>query len=61
MNAMPDAPWWRAKRSALLSLLGERECAYVYDLATIDANARAMRGIQSVSADPVRPEGESPS
>ena len=49
MNAIPVAPWWRARRSALLSLLGERECAYVYDLATIDANARAMRGIQSVS------------
>ncbi len=41
--------WWRARRGKLLSLLGERECAYVYDIATILAQANALRGLRSVS------------
>jgi diaminopimelate decarboxylase/aspartate kinase len=42
-------PWWRARRHELIALLGERDCAYVYDIATIHANARALRDIHSVS------------
>ena len=49
MSANPVMPWWRARRETLLSLLGERECAYVYDIATIHAQARTLRGMHSVS------------
>jgi diaminopimelate decarboxylase/aspartate kinase len=33
----------------LLSLLKDRHCAYVYDVASVTAAARALRGIKSVS------------
>ncbi len=51
-GAGPDAvstPWWRQKRGALLDTLGERGSAYVYDLETVRAAARALRGLSSVS------------
>jgi bifunctional diaminopimelate decarboxylase / aspartate kinase len=41
-------PWWRTKRTELLGALGERGSAFVYDLQTISAAARALRGLQSV-------------
>jgi len=41
--------WWRTKREQLLSLLKDRHCAYVYDVASVTAAARALRGIKSVS------------
>jgi bifunctional diaminopimelate decarboxylase / aspartate kinase len=41
-------PWWRTKRDELLAALGEQGSAFVYDLETISAAARALRGIQSV-------------
>lgn len=41
-------PWWRTRRSDLLAALGEREAAYVYDLATVRAAARALRGLKSI-------------
>jgi len=42
-------PWWRRKRAELLATLGEQGSAFVYDLETISAAARALREIQSVS------------
>jgi diaminopimelate decarboxylase/aspartate kinase len=41
-------PWWRQKRTQLLAALGGRDSAFVYDLETIDAAARALRGMQSL-------------
>jgi diaminopimelate decarboxylase/aspartate kinase len=41
-------PWWRQKRTQLLAALGDRGSAFVYDLETIDAAARALRGMQSL-------------
>lgn len=49
MNAGPAFPWWRVRREALLALLGERDCAYAYDLATVSAQAALLRGMRSVS------------
>jgi diaminopimelate decarboxylase/aspartate kinase len=43
------APWWRGKREQLLATLGEREAAFVYDLASVRAAARALRAMASVS------------
>jgi diaminopimelate decarboxylase/aspartate kinase len=42
-------PWWRVRREALLARLGERDCAYVYDLDTVRAAAREIRGVAAVS------------
>jgi bifunctional diaminopimelate decarboxylase / aspartate kinase len=41
--------WWRSQRGVLLSLLGERECAYVYHLQTIRRQARALGAMRTVS------------
>jgi diaminopimelate decarboxylase/aspartate kinase len=41
--------WWRARREALLGLLGERDCAYVYDIATVRAQVRALADLAAVS------------
>jgi len=41
--------WWRARRDALLALFGERDCAYIYDLATVRSQARALCAMRSVS------------
>ncbi len=49
MSGNRESPWWRARRSDLLALLGERDCAYVYDIATILANARDLREMHSIS------------
>ena len=43
------APWWRTKRDALTALLKDRHSAYVYDLESVRAAARAVRSIKSVS------------
>jgi diaminopimelate decarboxylase/aspartate kinase len=42
-------PWWRTRREALLALLGGRDCAYVYDLATVRRQAAALRGMRSIA------------
>lgn len=42
-------PWWRARRDALIALLGERDFAYVYDLATARSKAAGLRAMRSVS------------
>jgi diaminopimelate decarboxylase/aspartate kinase len=41
-------PWWRQKRAQLLSALGNHDAAFVYDLASIRAAARDLRGIKAL-------------
>ncbi|MCC7200329.1 MAG: bifunctional aspartate kinase/diaminopimelate decarboxylase [Gammaproteobacteria bacterium] len=41
--------WWHRRREALLAALGDRDAAYVYDGATIEASAGALKGLQSLS------------
>jgi bifunctional diaminopimelate decarboxylase / aspartate kinase len=43
------APWWSTKRDQLIGLLEGRDAAYVYDLASVRAAARAIRGLTSIS------------
>jgi diaminopimelate decarboxylase/aspartate kinase len=42
------APWWAQKRDALLGTLAQRDSAYVYDLAQVDAAARSITALSSV-------------
>ncbi len=49
MSRPQSMPWWRARRGALLAALGERDCAYIYDVATVEAHARALLAMRSVS------------
>jgi diaminopimelate decarboxylase/aspartate kinase len=49
MNPGRGSPWWRIRREALLAILGERDCAYVYDLATVRERAQALRTVRPVS------------
>ncbi|MGN6454045.1 MAG: bifunctional aspartate kinase/diaminopimelate decarboxylase [Steroidobacteraceae bacterium] len=44
----PTAPWWRAKRVALLAALGERDAAFIYDLDVARSAARALRALGSI-------------
>jgi diaminopimelate decarboxylase/aspartate kinase len=44
----PRAPWWHARRDALLALAGEGTPRYVYDLATVRERARALGAIGAV-------------
>jgi len=41
--------WWRRSRGALIETLGDRQCAYVYDLATVAGQARLLTGMRSVA------------
>jgi diaminopimelate decarboxylase/aspartate kinase len=43
------APWWRSRRGELLQLFGDRDAAYVYDLATVRAKADSLAGMGSLS------------
>ena len=43
-----EAPWWRAQSAALVARAGEGTPTYVYDLATVRARARALRGVAAV-------------
>ncbi|MEX0735494.1 MAG: hypothetical protein WD944_09640 [Steroidobacteraceae bacterium] len=49
MKVSSTLPWWQVKRDTLLTTLGERDCAYVYDLATVESQARALLAMRSVS------------
>lgn len=49
MKESAAAPWWRAQPAALLTLLGDRDCAYVYDLATVRARAAGLAGLRSIT------------
>jgi diaminopimelate decarboxylase/aspartate kinase len=44
------APWWHLRRAALLGLLGVRDCAYVYDLATVRAQSAKLTALQSFTS-----------
>lgn len=46
--APAPAPWWARRRQALLDALGERDCAYVYDLATVRGQAEALASMRSL-------------
>jgi diaminopimelate decarboxylase/aspartate kinase len=43
------APWWSRRRAELLALMHERDCAYVYDAATIRERCASLRSLRSVS------------
>lgn len=42
-------PWWRTRRTELLEILGEHAAAFVYELATVRAAARALRALGSLA------------
>ncbi|HVS75777.1 MAG TPA: bifunctional aspartate kinase/diaminopimelate decarboxylase [Steroidobacteraceae bacterium] len=48
-DAARTTPWWREKRAKVLAALGDRDAAYVYDIDTVRAAARALRAMGSVS------------
>ena len=41
--------WWVEKREALLGALAQRDSAYVYDLAQVEAAAKSIRSLGSVA------------
>ncbi|WP_376694063.1 bifunctional aspartate kinase/diaminopimelate decarboxylase [Wenzhouxiangella sp. EGI_FJ10409] len=41
-------PWWRTRRDELLARMEGRDSAYVYDLPTVRAACRKLRGLSSV-------------
>jgi diaminopimelate decarboxylase/aspartate kinase len=45
---MAAPQWWVPKREALLALAKTHSCAYVYDAATIDQHARALKGLGAI-------------
>jgi len=49
MSSAPEMPWWRVRHKALLALLGERDCAYAYDLGTVRAQAAVLGRMHSIS------------
>ena len=48
---VPDIPepWWRDRAAALLLLMEGRDSAYVYDLASVRAAARRLKGLSSIA------------
>ncbi|HEV2269511.1 MAG TPA: bifunctional aspartate kinase/diaminopimelate decarboxylase [Steroidobacteraceae bacterium] len=48
-GAARATPWWRDKRPQVLAALGSRDAAYIYDLETVRAAARALRAMSSIS------------
>lgn len=48
-KAETAAPWWSTQRQALLSMMEERDCAYVYHLQSIRERATALQGLGSFS------------
>jgi diaminopimelate decarboxylase/aspartate kinase len=44
-----SAPWWRARPAALVSLLGDLDCAYVYDLDTVRRQAAKLTAMGSLA------------
>ncbi len=45
----PAEPWWRAQPQRLIEALGTREAAYVYDLESVSAAARALNALEPLS------------
>ena len=48
-SASTVEPWWQQRRSALLEMMRSRECAYVYDVATIEQRCNNLRRMKSLS------------
>jgi diaminopimelate decarboxylase/aspartate kinase len=42
-------PWWKLRRLELQRVMDGRDCAYVYDRATLLQAARAVKGVRSAS------------
>jgi diaminopimelate decarboxylase/aspartate kinase len=42
-------PWWHARSAALIGLLGDLDSAYVYDLATVRAQAGKLAALNAFS------------
>jgi diaminopimelate decarboxylase/aspartate kinase len=42
-------PWWAQKRGELLGTLAQRDSAYVYDLTQVEAAAKSLAGLTSIS------------
>jgi diaminopimelate decarboxylase/aspartate kinase len=49
VSSASAAPWWRAKRQALLDALGTRDAAFVYDLEVARTAARSLRALGSLA------------
>jgi diaminopimelate decarboxylase/aspartate kinase len=45
----PAAPWWQSARAALLERFGERDAAFVYDLATVRGAAAELTALGSIA------------
>ncbi|HTY94375.1 MAG TPA: bifunctional aspartate kinase/diaminopimelate decarboxylase [Steroidobacteraceae bacterium] len=43
------APWWKERRADLQRLMDARDCAYVYDRATLLRAARSVKGVASAA------------
>jgi diaminopimelate decarboxylase/aspartate kinase len=47
--AAPEPPaWWSTRREALLTAFRDRDCAYVYDLRTVRAQASALASMRAL-------------
>ncbi|HEY6456569.1 MAG TPA: bifunctional aspartate kinase/diaminopimelate decarboxylase [Steroidobacteraceae bacterium] len=42
-------PWWKMRRQDLQRVMDGRDCAYVYDRATLRNAARALKGVKSAA------------
>jgi bifunctional diaminopimelate decarboxylase / aspartate kinase len=47
-DAAPRASWWRGRRTQLLALAREHDCAYVYDPEVISAALQSLTALQAV-------------
>ncbi|HTB67431.1 MAG TPA: bifunctional aspartate kinase/diaminopimelate decarboxylase, partial [Steroidobacteraceae bacterium] len=45
----PPDPWWKTRRQDLQRVMDGRDCAYVYDRATLQNAARALKSVKSAS------------
>jgi diaminopimelate decarboxylase/aspartate kinase len=43
-----EAPWWQRRRAELLDTLAARDCAYVYDAATVETCAAQLKALRSI-------------
>jgi diaminopimelate decarboxylase/aspartate kinase len=50
MEDAPVDPWWRVRRDALITTLGDLDSAYVYDLASVRKAAHELTSIAGVDA-----------
>jgi len=48
-EAAAPQPWWEVRRSQLLELMQQRDCAYVYDSATVRERCQELRAMRSIA------------